>query len=108
MPRGVRLCYKWRLFPPPLRRIPERPVKTRYTALRGTRDILPDEVERWQFLERTAREVFTLYGFDEIRTPIFESTELFARSVGPHLDIGPRPAQPVGDLGGAPAFAVEQ
>jgi histidyl-tRNA synthetase len=58
-----------------------------YKALRGTRDILPDEVERWQFLERTAREVFTLYGFDEIRTPIFESTELFARSVGESSDI---------------------
>jgi len=58
-----------------------------YKALRGTRDILPDEVGRWQFIEQTARRVFALYGFREIRTPILESTELFARSVGESSDI---------------------
>jgi histidyl-tRNA synthetase len=62
-------------------------VKKHYKALRGTRDILPDEVNRWQFLERSARTVFARYGFREIRTPIFEATELFARSVGETSDI---------------------
>jgi histidyl-tRNA synthetase len=58
-----------------------------YQALRGTRDILPDEVGAWQFLEATTREVFGRYGFREIRTPIFEATELFTRSVGTSTDI---------------------
>jgi histidyl-tRNA synthetase len=56
-------------------------------AVKGTRDILPDEVGRWQFVEAQAREVFGRYGFREIRTPIFESTELFARGVGEGTDI---------------------
>lgn len=64
-----------------------RRVKKRYKALRGTRDVLPDEAARWQFLEGTARSVFARYGFREIRTPIFEATELFARSVGEASDI---------------------
>jgi histidyl-tRNA synthetase len=62
-------------------------MKTRYQALRGTRDILPGEVERWQFVERIARTVFERYGFREIRTPLIEATELFARSVGESTDI---------------------
>ena len=59
----------------------------RYQALRGTRDILPDEVPRWQRLESATREVFSRYGFGEIRTPVFEATELFTRSVGVSTDI---------------------
>jgi histidyl-tRNA synthetase len=55
--------------------------------VKGTRDILPDEVDRWQFLEDRAREVFSQYGFREIRTPIFESTELFQRGIGAGTDI---------------------
>lgn len=62
-------------------------MKMRYQALRGTRDILPDEAARWRFLERTAREVFERFGFREMRTPLLESTELFARSVGSSSDI---------------------
>ncbi|HSW35145.1 MAG TPA: histidine--tRNA ligase, partial [Candidatus Limnocylindrales bacterium] len=58
-----------------------------YRAPRGTRDILPDEAARWQFLESKFREFSTLYGFGEIRTPIFEQTELFVRSVGEESDI---------------------
>ncbi|MDA3903259.1 MAG: histidine--tRNA ligase [Desulfuromusa sp.] len=50
-------------------------------------DILPGEVETWQFLELSAREVFGLYGFSEIRTPIPEKTELFCRSIGETTDI---------------------
>jgi histidyl-tRNA synthetase len=59
----------------------------RYKAIRGTHDILPDEACRWQFIEATTRRIFSLYGFREIRTPIIESTELFARSVGESTDI---------------------
>ncbi|HOL16978.1 MAG TPA: histidine--tRNA ligase [Bacillota bacterium] len=59
----------------------------KYKAPRGTRDILPGEVERWQQLETRFREYCILYGFSEIRTPIFEHTELFLRSVGEDTDI---------------------
>ena len=59
----------------------------RYRALRGTRDILPEEAVRWQRLEAATRSVFGRYGFGEIRTPAFESTELFTRSVGTSTDI---------------------
>ncbi|MGD6818220.1 histidine--tRNA ligase [Metabacillus sp. 84] len=54
---------------------------------RGTQDILPGESERWQFIENTAREVCSMYQYKEIRTPIFEHTELFLRSVGESTDI---------------------
>ena len=50
-------------------------------------DILPEEVGRWQFLEETTRKWFARYGFSEIRTPVLEATELFARSVGASSDI---------------------
>jgi histidyl-tRNA synthetase len=71
----------------PLFRSFGKSVTKRYKALRGTRDVLPEEVSRWQFLERTARSVFARYGFQEIRTPVFEATELFSRSVGESSDI---------------------
>jgi len=56
-------------------------------AVRGTRDLLPDQTPLWNKVEATARAVFARYGFGEIRTPIFESTELFARGVGEETDI---------------------
>jgi histidyl-tRNA synthetase len=62
-------------------------MKTEYRAVRGTRDVLPDEAPRWQLVESTAREHFARYGFREIRTPVLESTELFARGVGGSTDI---------------------
>ena len=62
-------------------------MRTRFQALRGTRDILPDEIGRWHRLEEAARRIFPRYGFREIRTPIFEATELFTRSVGASSDI---------------------
>jgi len=58
-----------------------------YRSVRGAHDILPDEIQRWLFLEETARAIFGRYGFREIRTPIIEYTELFARSVGASSDI---------------------
>jgi len=54
---------------------------------KGTKDVLPDEAGLWQFVERTARETADAYAFGEIRTPVFEHTELFARGVGETSDI---------------------
>src|ERR1700693_4288108 len=56
-------------------------------AVRGTRDLLPPETALWNFVEAGARDVFRAYNFQEIRTPIFEATELFARGVGEETDI---------------------
>src|ERR1700742_1074684 len=56
-------------------------------AARGTRDILPPDTSLWNFVEATVRDVFRAYNFQEIRTPIFEATELFARGVGEDTDI---------------------
>ena len=59
----------------------------KYTRQRGTRDILPSEIKTWQFLEDNARAVFESYNYAEIRTPVFEQTELFTRSIGEDTDI---------------------
>ncbi len=56
-------------------------------SIRGTRDLLPPETALWNFVEAAARDVFRAYNFQEIRTPIIEATELFARSVGEDTDI---------------------
>ena len=56
-------------------------------AVRGTRDLLPQETGLWNRIEATARSVFARYNFGEIRTPVFEDTSLFARSVGEETDI---------------------
>ena len=56
-------------------------------AVRGTRDILPPSSAVWNHVERVAREVFRAYNYQEIRTPIFEETQLFARGVGEETDI---------------------
>ena len=54
--------------------------------IKGAKDILPCEVEQWHKLEKNALDIFGLYGYKEIRTPIFEATELFARGVGDKAD----------------------
>jgi len=56
-------------------------------AVRGTRDLLPPETALWNRIEATARAVFARYNFGEIRTPVFEDTSLFSRSVGEETDI---------------------
>jgi len=56
-------------------------------APRGTYDILPPESLKWQYLERKLRETAALFGYNEIRTPLFEHTELFERGVGDTTDI---------------------
>ena len=59
----------------------------KFQAIKGVRDILPPESALWNRVEQAAREVFQTYGYGEIRLPIFEPTELFARSVGGDTDI---------------------
>jgi histidyl-tRNA synthetase len=57
------------------------------TAVKGFRDVLPEESRHWQAIEETAVSVFSCYGFGEIRLPVLERTELFARSIGDTTDI---------------------
>ena len=54
---------------------------------RGTMDIMPEETPVWQYIEKAAREVASMFGFKEIRTPTFEATELFQRGVGDTTDV---------------------
>jgi histidyl-tRNA synthetase len=61
--------------------------RSKFQAIRGTRDLLPSETALWNHVEETARSVFGAFGFGEIRPPIFEPTELFARAVGGETDI---------------------
>lgn len=56
-------------------------------SVRGFKDILPEEIDKWQFVEQTARDVFQHFGYTEIRIPILEKTELFARGIGEATDI---------------------
>src|SRR5690242_8674870 len=56
-------------------------------SVRGTRDLLPPETALWNFVEAAVRDVFRLYNFHEIRTPIIEDLALFQRSVGEETDI---------------------
>jgi histidyl-tRNA synthetase len=61
--------------------------KPKFQAIRGTRDLLPRDTALWNHVEQTAHAVFATFGFGEIRPPIFEPTELFARAVGGETDI---------------------
>src|ERR1700723_986824 len=61
--------------------------KRQFRAIKGTRDILPPDSSLWNWFERVAREVFETYNFREIRPPILEETELFARSIGADTDV---------------------
>jgi histidyl-tRNA synthetase len=55
--------------------------------VRGTRDILPDEIKKWQYIEKLGRQILENFGFREIRTPLLEDTLLFSRSIGEATDI---------------------
>ena len=70
-------------------------------AVRGTNDILPGETWKWRFLEETARKIFDVFGYEEIRTPIFENTELFIRSVGETSDIVEKQMYTIPEEGGS-------
>ncbi len=56
-------------------------------TIKGFKDILPDETPLWQWIEKNAREIFRVFGFKEIRTPLLEWTELFTRGIGQETDI---------------------
>ena len=61
--------------------------RRKFQAIKGTRDLLPPETALWNRVEQIAQKVFASYGFSEIRLPIFEPTELFARSIGLDTDV---------------------
>lgn len=61
--------------------------KKQFRAIKGTRDILPPDSALWDWFERQARQTFEAYGFRDIRTPVFEETSLFARSIGGETDV---------------------
>ncbi len=61
--------------------------KSKFRAIKGTRDLLPSETALWNHVEQTAHSIFSTFGFGEIRGPIFEPTELFARSIGVDTDV---------------------
>ena len=58
-----------------------------FKAIRGMHDTLPDSISSWQFLEKTAAQVLSGYGYQEIRLPVLEKTVLFERSIGETSDI---------------------
>lgn len=70
-------------------------------ALKGFKDILPDEVVLWQFIEQAARDIFSRYGFEEIKVPILEKTELFVRTIGESTDIVEKEMYTFADRNGA-------
>jgi histidyl-tRNA synthetase len=74
--------------------------KKQINAIKGTKDILPDEIWKWQKLETEARLVFERYGYREIRTPVFEATELFIKGTGSTTDIVTKEMYTFVDKGG--------
>ena len=68
--------------------------------LPGTSDIFPAEVGAWRFLEKTARDVFERYNYGELRTPIFEATEVFQRGLGDETEVVQKEMYTFEDRGG--------
>ena len=69
-------------------------------ALRGVKDILPDEIGLWQYIESIGRDIFNIYGYKEIKTPIIEEASLFIRSIGDATDIVQKEMYVFSDRGG--------
>ena len=69
-------------------------------AIRGVKDILPDEIKKWHWVENKAYQIFSRYGFKEIRPPIFEKTKLFSRGLGETTDIVEKEMYTFDDRGG--------
>lgn len=65
----------------------DKPPRNSPSAIKGTKDILPREAREWQKVEAIAKQIFELYGYREIRTPVFEATELFEKGTGETSDI---------------------
>jgi len=72
----------------------------KYKTLKGLQDILPPDIAIWQLLESTARKIFRNYGYQEIRLPIIESTDIFIRSIGETSDIVEKEMYTFKDKGG--------
>jgi histidyl-tRNA synthetase len=83
----------------------EKPRK--FQSIRGTRDLLPPETALWNRVEQTAHQVFATFGFGEIRVPIFESTDLFARSIGAETDVVSKEMYSFGSFAEFPAKVRE-
>lgn len=69
-------------------------------ALRGTQDILPNDIYKWSYMENIIRDLCALYGYGEIRTPIFEETKLFLRGIGDTTDVVTKEMYTFEDRGG--------
>lgn len=65
----------------------EDSIQLEFTTIKGFKDILPDEIVHWQRFEAAARRLFEAFGFQEIKTPLLENTELFSRGIGEETDI---------------------
>lgn len=74
--------------------------ESRISSIKGTKDILPQEARKWQKVEATAKRIFELYGYREIRTPVFEATELFEKGTGPTSDVVTKEMYTFVDKGG--------
>ena len=70
------------------------------TAIRGTQDVLPAQSYQWQYIEKTLLETASLYGYKELRVPVFEQTDLFQRSVGDTTDVVQKEMYTFEDKGG--------
>ncbi len=69
-------------------------------TIKGFKDILPEETPLWQWIEKNARDVFKVFGFKEIRTPLLEWTELFTRGIGEETDIVSKEMYTITDIKG--------
>ena len=69
-------------------------------AIRGMNDVLPEQVAGWQYLEQCTRELLSAYGYQEIRVPVVEHTELFKRAIGEHTDVVGKEMYTFTDRGG--------
>ncbi len=69
-------------------------------AIRGMNDVLPSEIGAWQHFESCTRELLTSYGYEEIRVPVVERTELFKRAIGEHTDVVGKEMYTFTDRGG--------
>lgn len=72
-----------------------------YQRIKGTRDILPEEIYQWQYLEKIIGAILERHNYQEIRTPIFEVTELFSRSIGTETDVVTKEMYTFSDKGGS-------
>ena len=77
-------------------------------AIKGTKDVLPQDAYKIQYIEATARETAADFGYKEIRTPVFEHTELFQRGVGDTTDVVQKEMYTFDDKGGRPGIPGER